>query len=306
MALVVKRIGLEADQEVADRNYRHTYEVQVDTLANAVQTVVLNAAGIPSLGAVHPNDPSAVVTSKSARLREERLWKLWTVVVNYAVQVGEGDVITRPPDQPPDLWVPELRVRTATQQREIIEDLDGQILRNTAQDMFPAHMRMIVEYYSVVSYRRWYRTVDFSPVAANKWLAGKVNESAWYEAAEREAQIQSVTSEREVWTPPTPGMPAQVFFRVDFEIAIREGGWQLSLPNEGLHTRSIVAIGAPPRQPILLDELNDDGNPTGLRYKASEPVPLNFDGSDVLEDGMPVIQLDYRVYDDRDFAAAGL
>lgn len=306
MALVVNRIGLEADQEATDRSYRHSYEVQVDTLANAKQSIVLNAAGLPAIGAVHPDDASAVVTSKRARLREERLWKLWIVDVNYAVQVGEGDVVSQNPSEPPDTWTPELRVRTATMEKEIIEDLDGEILRNAAEDMFPASMRTIVEYYSVVSYRRWFRAVDFSPVTANRWLAGKVNESAWYEAAAGEAQIQNLNSERVVWTPPTAGMPGQLFFRVDYEIAIREGGWQLSLPNEGLHRLvDILGLGFG-KAPIMLSEVAEDGQFSGLRYRASEPVPLTSDGKEVLAKGLPVQQLPFRVYDSVDFATAGL
>lgn len=299
----VTRINRDATQGATERDYRKSYEVQVSS-TNDDEAMVLNAAGIPAIGSQHPIDPSAIVTSKSARLREERRWPLWIVDVNYAVQVGEGDVVTRPPDQAPDQWVAELRVRAQAMEREIIEDLDGAILQNAAKDMFPAHMRTITEYYPVVSYRRWWRAADFSPAGAVRLWCGKVNEAAWYDAAAGEAQIQSVSSEREVWTPPTGN--AQLFFRVDYEIAIRSGGWLLVLPNEGLHTLTGINFDGIGKKPVMLPEMDDSGNPTGLRYRASEPVPLTDDGRAVRDYGLPVQQLSFRVYDDLDFATAGL
>jgi hypothetical protein len=296
----VTKINKEGDEEATDRTYRHSYEVTVDTLADSEERIVLAASGIPLMRAPHPFDPSAFVTSRRARLREERRWKLWIVDVNYAVLGGEEDAITRPPDQAPDLWVPELRVRTATYERAILQDLDGVWFTNAARDLFPQHMRTITEYYPVVSYRRWWRTVDFDPVGSVLDWVGKVNESTWYVAAARTAQIQGINSEREFWN-------GQVFYRVDYEIAVRPDGWQITLPNEGMHTRGIDALGEGALRPIMLSELDEDGNKTGIRSKVSEPVPLTIDGYGVILDGLPPEELPpFRVYDDIDFADVGL
>ena len=56
---------------------------------------------------------------------------------------------------------------------------------------------------------------------------------------------------------------------------------------------------------MMLDK-DDNGNPTGLRYRASEPVPLQPDGKKPLPEGQPPQILEFRVYGDIDFAAIGL
>lgn len=296
----VTRINLTGDVSVDDHTYVHTFEVEVSSRDDQ-QATVLGAAGIPNLGAQHPSDPAAVVTSKRVRLREERRWKLWTVDVNYAIVAGNEDAITRDPTQAPDLRVAELRVRPNQREMVLHEDLDGKPIANTAGEMFPAHLRTVMRFGAIINFRRWYRAVDVDPYLAVLNWSGKFNESQWFTVDARSAQIQGVTMEREFWQ-------NQLFYRADFEIEAPLPFYEfLSIPNEGMMVKTGFNVdGIIGRKPILHVEVNNAGNPTGLKYRVSEPVPISDDGKTELADGQPPIIKRFRVYDAVDFAEIGL
>jgi hypothetical protein len=294
----VTRINLTGDVSVDDHTYVHTFEVEVSSRDDQ-QASVLGAAGIPNLGAPHPSDPAAVVTSKRVRLREERRWKLWTVDVNYAIVAGTEDTITRDPTQAPDLRVPELRIRSAQREEAFTLDVDLKPITNTAGELYPQHMRTATVYYAIISYRRWFRGVDLDPYNAVLNWCGRFNENAWFTASARSIQIQGLTFEREFFQ-------NQLFFRTDFELAGPVSP-SLVLPNEGMHVKTGFNVdGVIGRKPILLKETDDSGNPTGLKYRVSEPVPISADGKTQLADGQPPLLNTFRMFYDVDFADIGL
>jgi hypothetical protein len=294
----VTRINLEGEHTNEDHTYVHTYEVEVSSRDDQ-QVAVLTAAGIPTRGQLHPSDPAAVVTSKRANLREERMWKLWIVTVRYAIVAGTEDAVTTNPTQPPDLRVPELRIRSAQREEAFTLDVGLKPLVNSAGELYPQHMRTITTYYAIISYRRWFRAVDLDPYNAVLNWCGKVNENEWFTADAGTVQIQGLTFEREFFA-------NQLFFRTDFELAGPVSP-NIVLPNEGMHVKTGFNVdGVIGRKPILLPEVDDSGNPTGLRYRVSEPVPISADGKKQLADGQPPILNTFRMYDEIDFADIGL
>lgn len=295
----VTRINLSGDQQASDMTFQHVYEVEVSVNTDT-QAVVLGAPGLPVMGQQHPNFPQAVVTSRRARLREERRWKLWIVDIAYSIVVGNEDAITRDPTQAPDLRIPELRIRTAQKSVVRTEDLDNKPLMNTAREMFPQGERTFDAYYAIVSYRRWYRSVDLDPLGAVLAYSGKFNSSAWKGVSAGGAQIQSVSTEREFWQ-------NQLFFRTDFEIAVNGESQYAYIPNVGMHVLTGInldnQIG---RKPIMLKDTDDNGNPNGIRFRASEPVPISQNGRSQLADGQDPIILQFRMYSSIDFNSIGL
>lgn len=294
----VTRINLEGEHSTDDNTYVHTYEVEVSSRDDQ-QITVLNAAGIPNRGQQHPSDPAAVVTSKQANLREERRWKLWIVTVRYAINVGTEDAVTTDPTQPPDLRAAQLRIRSAEREEVLNVDLNNKPLMNTAADLFPAHLRTVIRQYAIISYRRWWRAVDLDPLGAVLNWTGKFNETDWFTVDAETAQVKSISTELEWWQ-------NELFYRTDYEIETPKSRF-LYIPNEGLHVKTGFNVdGVIGKKPIMLADKDDSGNPTGLKFRVSEPVPIDLLGKKMLAEGQPPELIEFVVYDTIDFADIGL
>ena len=279
-----------------ERQYLVTYEVHCDENTDT-EVTALGAAGIPRIGDTHPQDSQARCLSVSAQLRNERDYRLYKVDAEYTSQMGEDDVVTTDPSTPPDLRLPELEVEMVPYEDDLIVDLDGKPLVNTAGQFIPYEQRLYTRYRAVIKYRRWWKASDFDIVLDSYAAAGKVNAAEWRGITARSALITRVFAQRMFFE-------GQLYFQVDYEITLAES-WTKKVYSEGFLAKPLNPAPNPadPQFELAPIRFADEDNPDIL-IDAPEPVALDVFGN-ADPDGLGA-ELEYRVYEDADFTALGL
>jgi hypothetical protein len=292
----VHEINRQGTLTPEERQYLVTYEVHCDENTDT-EVTALGAAGIPRIGDQHPQDAAARCLSVSAKLRNERDYRLYTVDAEYTSQMGEDDVVTQDPNTPPDLRVPELEVEMVPYEDDLFVDLDGKPLRNTAGQFIPYEQRLYTRYRAVIKYRRWWSAADFDIVLDSYAAAGKVNASEWRGIAARSALITRVFAQRMFFE-------GRLYYQVDYEIALADS-WKKKVYSEGFLAKPLAPPANPADHEFALAPIRfaDEDNPDIL-VDAPEPVPLDIIGNPD-PDGVGV-ELEFRVYEDADFTALGL
>lgn len=304
-AIQAKLINRERSDGDNTREYHHTWEVIVDSQSGDDESTALTHANIPVLGQRHPTDTAAFVTSRRSSLRTERSWRIYTVDINYAIVAGQEDAVTRDPTQPPDLWPPEVRIRSAPYHRVVTRDLNGDCITNAAGANIPQDQRTIEDFYAIIWFRRWFNISAFDPIGAVFQWVGKLNDDTWLNAdiLPGMARIIDLSSEPVYYS-------NTLYFRADFEIAIRTDDadgdpsqtWWLKYPNVGTHVKG----GFGGLTPIMLPQLNEFGENKGIFTWTGESVPLTVDGRSAILDGTDPNIISRPVFQSITFADIGL
>lgn len=128
----------EGDCRLTSRNsvavYEETYYYLVEgDFVNQSYADIITTPGLPQLGDTGPSGFTVCVAKNATRRPNAVLY--WDVVCNFSSEVEENQ--NNDPTTDPVAWVPVYSTKFERIQEAVIEDIDGDIVANSAGQVFP-------------------------------------------------------------------------------------------------------------------------------------------------------------------------
>jgi hypothetical protein len=265
--------------------YERTILFQVAANAtDAAVTAYLASIGY-YIGAPHPDDPAAFITSLSAEMTGKDL-VTWQLAVQWSTDADQASDLI-------DLR-PRIRFGSEGYQRRIELDVNGDPILNSAGEWFDEPIE-IDDSRPVLTVTRVEATDNWAYLSIN--FHDCVNSDAFFIAGPRQAKLRAIEGEN-FWSNGTQ------YWNVTYIIDFRRETFRKKIVDAGytVVAKEATIIAKPgknkrifPRYPIL----NADGS------RVDKPQLLDGEGG-LLEKGKPPVFKEWDGYEERPFTALGL
>ena len=225
----------------------------------------------PSIGEGHPDNADMKCTDITEDFAEEEGQRVKVISATYAPETGGGGTCDQHPDPllRCDRWAVTVSSATVPATEYYDEDGNTKPLLNTAGDPFEGLKKRAPDIKMQVSGNR-----EAFPMGEAAAIVGYVNEDSFAGGAAGAWLCSGLSAEQ------SSEMVANIavdYWSVRYEFLLRKGGWELKIPNVGLHW--------------LQSYTNRQGLQEVRKYKctvytpgqgwtaASQPIPLAPDGT---------------------------
>lgn len=270
-----------------NRSYTRTFDVLTDD-RNTAQKEVRDAAGVPRVGDVYPDDLGATATRVSVE-QDPGIFLLWRVTVEYETVTGNQNQAAE--DEDPLNRPAELEWSFAQFTKVADQDIDGNMITNSAGDPFDPPPE-IDDSRPVLRIAR--NEAGFSAATAVEFMDA-VNDDAFFGGQPGQVKVANISAVRQFEN----GIP---FWRVVYEFHFRREGWSLQILDRGYR----ILVGGVP-EPVVEDVKNPGGG-TETFQEVREPILLNGAGlpKPSTPPPSPGVYLSFDVYKTKTFAVLGL
>lgn len=279
------RSGRSGGRDLTSRRYQRRFRVITDNV-NDDESLVLSAG--PQLGESHPSDIFATCKSLEADIEDDASDVRWILTAEYDRQ-PEPEQQETEDGNPLDLkWTMD----GSSVDREIPTEVDA--LGNPVVDSAGQPLRDLTLPHAdyTFSLSGNIAVLDLNQISS---FRNKVNNAALFSALAETTRISRFAFQTK--RHPEIGL----YFPVTFEFAIREGGWDEELLDQGFY--ELDSSGNP--KLIVIDALDENGNVVD-QFTPPEPVPLDGTGHRDTNNPPTGATVPFQRFIAADFSALGI
>lgn len=283
------RAGRTGGKDFQGRKYQYKYRVVTDDVSHDV-TEIIEAAGIPLLGELHPIDPFATCKSVDAELEDDSSDMRWIVTADYdrtgeSTDSEEEDDTGNPLDR---RW--HLSGSSLDRDIAIEKDVNGDPILTSAGEPIRGITAPYCDYAFTLTGN--VGSIDLAQIAS---FRNKVNDAVLFTAEENTARLSRFAFETKRHS------QVGLYFSVTYEFAFRDGGWDEEVLDQGFY--ELDSTGN--RVLIVIEAKDADGNVVD-QYTTPEPYPL--DGTGQRDDSDPPLgeTIDVQKFLPADFSELGI